>query len=244
MIVRCGLLNKNDGLTHEEFAKHWLTVHGLIAAGMKNLRAYNQNLVKGGECHHIMASDGFDIDGYSELHFDTYGEMIEGIGSLDAETGNALLDDADILLDRRLCDILVFFRKVVREVPLDLRSERLLHCVLFLRRADGVSPAEFQHEWCYVHAGLVDKVSGYVGYNQNLVIDRFVNGKLAAWEQLPVDGMAEFYFRDQDSYDCFCSSAEFDRLVSHGQGFIGAIDTCMVETHSVVDASDFPGYWM
>ena len=40
VIVRCGLLKKNDKFTQESFSHHWLHIHGPIAAGMKNLRDY------------------------------------------------------------------------------------------------------------------------------------------------------------------------------------------------------------
>ena len=101
MIVRCGLLKKNDKFTQESFSHHWLHIHGPIAAGMKNLRVYNQNLVIDNEHRHPITGGAIDIDGYSELHFDTYSEMLEGVQSLDDETGNALLDDAEILLQKR-----------------------------------------------------------------------------------------------------------------------------------------------
>lgn len=242
MIVRCGLLKKNDAFTQESFSEHWLNIHGPIAAGMKNLRIYNQNLVIDNEHRHPIEGGSIDIDGYSELHFDTYTDMAEGVQSLDAETGNALLDDAEILLQKRLCDILVFSRKVVREVPPYLRDKNLIHRVSFLSRADGVSPAEFQREWWYAHAALVEAVPGHAGYNQNLVIDRFVDGKPATYEQLPCDGMVEFYFENKEAFDCFYDSKEFQRLAAHGSDFIGSIDTYLVETHPVVESSSCGGY--
>ena len=81
MIVRCGLLKKNDKFTQESFSHHWLHIHGPIAAGMKNLRVYNQNLVIDNEHRHPITGGAIDIDGYSELHFDTYSEMLEGVQS-------------------------------------------------------------------------------------------------------------------------------------------------------------------
>lgn len=242
MIVRCGLLKKNDSFTQEYFSHHWLNIHGPIAAGMDNLRIYNQNLVVDNEHRHPIEGGNIDIDGYSELHFDTYGEMLEGVQSLDVETGNALLDDAEVLLQKRLCDILVFSRKIVREVPPHLRKRKLIHRVSFLGRMEGVSPAEFQREWCYAHAKLVEAVPGHVGYNQNLMIDRFVDGKRASYEQLPCEGMVEFYFEDMDAFNCFYDSKEFRRLAAHGSEFIGTVDTYLVETHPVVDGSACGGY--
>lgn len=209
---------------------------------MDNLRIYNQNLVVDSEHRHPIEGGTIDIDGYSELHFDSYGDMLEGVRSLDAEAGNALLDDAEVLLQKRLCDILVFSRKVVREVPPYLREKKLIHRVSFLSRAEGVTPAEFQREWCYAHAKLVEAVPGHAGYNQNLVIDRFVDGNRASYEQLPCEGMVEFYFEDMEAFNCFYDSKEFRRLAAHGTEFIGAIDTYLVETHPVLDGAVSGGY--
>ena len=242
MIVRCGLLKKNDNFTQESFSHHWLHIHWPIAADMKNLRVYNQNLVIDREHRHPIRGGAIDIDGYSELHFDTYSEMVEGVRSLDAETGNALLDDAEVLLQKRLCDILVCSRTVVREVPPHMRGKSLIHHVSFLSRAEGVSVAEFRREWCYAHAKLVEAVPGHAGYHQNLVIDRFVEGQSVAGEQLPCDGMAELYFEDRDAFECFYDSKEFQRLAAHASEFIGSVDTYLVETHPVVDGSARGGY--
>ena len=242
MLVRYGLLKKNDGLTQESFAHHWLHVHGPLAAGMKNLEVYNKNLVVDRAHRHPIGGGGIDLDGFSELHFETYAAMLEGVQSLDAETGNALLDDAEVLLQKRLCDILVCSRTVVREVPPYLRGRNLIHGVWFLGRASGVSAAEFQRAWCYAHARLSETVPGPVGHRQNLVIDRFVDGKPAAHEQLPCDGVAEFFFEDEDAFRCFSDAPEFRRLASHGAEFIGSVDTYLVETHPVVDGSALGGY--
>lgn len=234
MLVRYGLLRKNERFTQEAFSDHWLHIHGPIAAGMKNLQVYNQNLVVDREHRHPIGDGAVKVDGFSELHFETYAAMLEGVQSLDAATGNALLDDAEVLLDKRLCDIIVCARSVVREVPAYLRDRPLLHGVSFLRRAEGVSAAEFQREWGYAHAKLAEAVPGHAGYRQNLVIDRFVDGKPASWQQLPCDGVAEFFFEDREALDCFYGSREFQRAVAHEREFVGAVDTYLVEVHPVV----------
>lgn len=244
MIIRCGLLKKNANLTHERFSEHWLKVHGPLAAEMKNLRCYNQQLVIDREHRHPLGGGAVDIDGYSELHFDDYSEMLEGVQSLNGTAGNAALDDAEILLNKRLCDIAIFSRKVCREVPVYLRDKNLVHRVSFLNRKEGVSPAEFQREWCDVHAKLVESIPGYVGYNQNLIIDRFVDGKHASYKQLPCEGMAEFYFEDMDAFDDFYDSKEFKRATAHASEFIETVDTYFLETHPVVRDTTGKGYWL
>lgn len=245
MIVRCGLLKKNDNLTDEQFAEHWLNVHGPIVADMKNVRAYKQNVVIDREHRHPIGGGSVDIDGFSEMHFDDFTAMLDGVSSMDQKTGNAMLEDAEKFLSKRLCDIVVFDRRVVREVPEYLRNcDDMIHRVAFIRRSENVSAAEFQREWCYAHAKLVEACPGHAGYAQNLVMARYVDGKPATYDELPVDAMVEFYFENWDAFNCFYASAEFKRLSAHGAGFIGSIDTYLVRSHTVVEHPSDSGYWL
>ena len=61
---------------------------------------------------------------------------------------------------------------------------------------------------------------------------------------LPVDAMVEFYFENWDAFNCFYASEEFKRLSAHGAGFIGSIDTYLVQSHTVVEHPSDGGYWL
>src|SRR3712207_7926096 len=45
MITRMGILKRRPDLTPEQFRKHWLEVHGPLAARLPGLRRYHQNHV-------------------------------------------------------------------------------------------------------------------------------------------------------------------------------------------------------
>ena len=79
MISRCGLMQKKDGMGMEEFKDYWLNVHGPIASKMANLRKYDQHVVVDAEHRHAIGQGSVVIDGYSELQFDSYGDMVEGV---------------------------------------------------------------------------------------------------------------------------------------------------------------------
>ena len=85
MISRCGLMQKKDGMGMEEFKDYWLNVHGPIASKMANLRKYDQHVVVDAEHRHAIGQGSVVIDGYSELQFDSYGDMVEGVESLHGE---------------------------------------------------------------------------------------------------------------------------------------------------------------
>ena len=76
MISRCGLMQKKDGMGMEEFKDYWLNVHGPIASKMANLRKYDQHVVVDAEHRHAIGQGSVVIDGYSELQFDSYGDMV------------------------------------------------------------------------------------------------------------------------------------------------------------------------
>lgn len=88
MISRCGLMRKKDDMSMEEFQEYWLNVHGPIAAKMDHLRQYDQHLVIDNEHRHPLGQGPIVIDGYSELQFDSYGDMLEGVASLNGEGAN------------------------------------------------------------------------------------------------------------------------------------------------------------
>ena len=227
MISRCGLMQKRDDLTMEQFANHWENVHGpLVASTAKGLKHYEQHLVVDNQHRHPLGAGPIVIDGYSELQFDSYADMVEGMNN---EHKGEYAEDC-LKFAKPCTEILVFAKKVCTEVPKYLRGKELITRVSFLGRKEGVTNEQFQREWWYIHDMLVKSMPGYVGFNQNLVIDRIVDGKSVPYEQLPVEGMVEFFFEDMDAFNECYSSAEFQRCVKHGGEFIGLINTYLTKT--------------
>lgn len=226
MISRCGLLQKRDDMTMEQFTDHWFDVHGPLAGKMKNLRSYEQHIVVDNQHRHPLGAGSIVIDGYSELQFDSYADMLEGVAS-DTE-GEQQKDLPNFV--KPSVPILVFAKKVCREVPDYLRGKDLICRVSFLGRKEGVSAEKFQREWWYIHDMLVKSMPGYVGYNQNLVIDRIIDGKSVSYDELPCEGMVEFFFENMDAFNECYGSDEFNRTVKHGGEFIGLINTYITKT--------------
>lgn len=224
MISRCGLLVKKAGMSTEEFRDFWFNEHGPIAAQMKNLRRYEQHLVVDNEQRHEISRGSVEIDGYSELYFDDIFSMEEGVASLHGAGTNDLTNFVDS------CKLLIFVKKFDTPVPEELKGQKLIKRMSFLSRAEGVSVDDFQREWWGLHSDLVRKIPGYVGYAQNLVIDRIINGKHVPYEELPIDGMVEFWFKDMDAFNECYSSEEFARTAAHGKTFLGNVSTYLMET--------------
>lgn len=228
LISRCGLMQKKDGMSMDEFQDYWLNVHGPIASTMANLRQYDQHVVVEGAQSAAAGQGPVAIDGYSELQFDSYGDMLEGVASLNG----AGADDVPLFANPH-CQILVLAKREVIRIPEYLRDKKLVKCVAFLGRAEGVCSQRFVKEWWNVHAYLAQTVPGCVGYNQDLVIDRIDGGVSIPYEQLPVEGVAELWFETNKAFDEFHASPEFARLSAHAAEFVGGINKYLMETHPV-----------
>lgn len=228
MISRCGLMQKKEGMDMEEFKDYWLNVHGPIASTMANLRQYDQHVVVENEHRSACAQGPVMIDGYSELQFDSYGDMVEGVASLHGEGAN----DVPMFANPH-CPILVLTKRTVMKIPAYLQGKKLIQCVSFLGRADGVSSERFAKEWWNIHDHLVHTIPGCVGCNQNLVIDRIDGGVSVSYDELPVEGMVELWFETPEALDEFYASPEFARASVHRAEFVGAINTYLTETYPV-----------
>lgn len=224
MISRCGLLKKREDMTAEEFKDFWFNVHGPIAAQMKNLRSYEQHLIVDREQRHQIARGPVEIDGYSELCFDDIHDMEEGVASLAGAGANDLPNFASD------CKILVFVKKFDTVVPEELKGQKLIKRMSFLGRGEGISAERFQKEWWGLHSELVKTMPGYVGYAQNLVVDRIINGKHVSYDELPVEGMVEFWFKDMEGFNECYSSEAFAKTAAHGATFLGSVTTYLCET--------------
>ena len=106
--------------------------------------------------------------------------------------------------------------------------------VSFCDRKEGVDAMTFHDEWWYTHSVLVKLMSGYCGYNQNLVVDRLVAEKPVHYADLPVEGMVEFWFEDMDAFnECYSTVGFKLRASVHAAEFIGTVTTYFVEAVSV-----------
>jgi uncharacterized protein (TIGR02118 family) len=80
MIIRSGLIKRNDTVDFEEFSSHWKDVHGPLARIVPLMRAYSQNHIR----ETLLSGERFGfhrVDGISQLRFDTIVDMAVGMES-------------------------------------------------------------------------------------------------------------------------------------------------------------------
>ena len=224
MISRISLLKCREGVSEEAFRDGMMgAVHDVIAA-MPELRAGEINFVTDRQQRSHLGRGAIDIDGFIEMFVDSYGDMEEAY----RQSGDALLAALEPLVEEPL-STLVAVKKRDTLVPAYLDGKAIKR-VSFCDRKEGVDAATFHDEWWYTHSLLVKLMSGYCGYNQNLVIDRLVQGKPVHYADLPVEGMVEFWFEDMDAFDeCYSTTGFKLRASVHAAEFIGTVTTYFVQ---------------
>ena len=155
MISRINLLKRKEGLSAEEFAAYLTQAHAGLLATMPYLKGCETNVVVDNEQRSPFDRGSTEIDGYTEMFFDSYGDMVRGMAALEESLAADYAQFAapDI-------PALVAVKKVDTPVPAFLDGVKLIKRMSFLGRKDGVSAAVFQDEWWQMHSALVKTMTG------------------------------------------------------------------------------------
>ena len=70
MVKMIALLTRKEGLSHEDFVRHWVETHAPLAHGVPGLRRYVQSHVVGEQTRPDIPTTAVDVDGIAELWFD------------------------------------------------------------------------------------------------------------------------------------------------------------------------------
>ncbi len=79
-VKRLGLVVRKDGMSHEQFTRHWLGVHAELCKKIPHLLRYSVNLVD------RERFPEFGYDGFSELWFESEEKMKASLGSPEGQT--------------------------------------------------------------------------------------------------------------------------------------------------------------
>ena len=89
MIKSIGLLTRKEGMTHEQFVKHWVDVHAPLAHAVPGIRRYVQShIVEERRRPDIDALD-VEIDGIAELWYDDREAMARALATPEAKALHA-----------------------------------------------------------------------------------------------------------------------------------------------------------
>ena len=70
MIKSLSLLVRKDGMTHEQFMKHWVEIHGPLALKVPGLKRYVQSHIRDERRRADIPSIGVEVDGIAETWYD------------------------------------------------------------------------------------------------------------------------------------------------------------------------------
>ncbi|HVZ07583.1 EthD family reductase [Rhodopila sp.] len=70
MIKMLALLTRKEGITHEEFVKHWYEIHGPLAHAVPGIRRYVQSHIIGSRSRPDIPDTDVEVDGIAELWYD------------------------------------------------------------------------------------------------------------------------------------------------------------------------------
>lgn len=225
MISRFGLIKRDPALAEAAFLDHWRGVHGPLVAQLPGLRGYNQHLITDASQFGISYPRAdWDIDGFSEIQFDTHADMQAAMAS--AAFPPTVADAANFLQSAKL--VCCEKHKVV---PAQEDDTPYIKRITLLRRLPHLSAADFRREWLEVHADMVAAWPDVLGYHQNLVVERY-NGldTQADYEDVPIDGIVEFWFRDRATADALFKTEQVAQTQVHGAEFLSDVTTFIVET--------------
>ncbi|MEY8757844.1 EthD family reductase [Peribacillus frigoritolerans] len=228
MIVRMGILRKAEKLNSEEFRKHWLEVHGPIAAKIPELQRYQQNHVIDSEQLGInFPRSSLSVHGFSQLWFDDLSSMKR---SFTADTVNTLAkDEQNFIGGMQLISL-----KPNEVIPV-ANDKPLIKRMSLLKRRSDIDIETFEREWAEVHSQLVKAMPGVAGYKQNYVLEQDIErDRSVNYEDESIDGVVELWFQDTKSLESAFASEAGQKTMAHARTFIGEITTFIVQTHQIV----------
>ena len=75
MIKSISLLTRRPELTHDEFVRHWVTIHAPLAHAVPKLRRYVQSHILAERTRPDIETLDVDIDGIAELWYDSLDDL-------------------------------------------------------------------------------------------------------------------------------------------------------------------------
>ena len=97
MIKSISFLTRKPGMTHAEFVKHWLEVHGPLALNVPGVRRYVQSHILEERKRADIPSHDVEVDGVAELWYDDRETMARANASPEAK---ALFADGALFIGR------------------------------------------------------------------------------------------------------------------------------------------------
>lgn len=218
-------LTRLPTMSPEAFSTYWKDRHGPIAAKIPGMVRYQQHHVTD---HRQLGIDharaAWSVDGFAELTFEDRTALERAMAS--AEFAATRADEANFIASAVM---LICEKHVV--VPMPAAPGPSVKRMSILARKKGMTPEQFEHEWCVIHARDVPALPRLVAYNQNLVREQ---RPAPATPEATIDGIVELWFPDPDAIVAAFASPAAEITQGHAKTFIETITTFLVETVEII----------
>ncbi|MEG0363677.1 MAG: EthD domain-containing protein, partial [Aurantimicrobium sp.] len=103
-----------------------------------------------------------------------------------------------------------------------------------IKRLPNMSESDFRREW-KVHGDFVRKMSGVSAYRQNVIVTRELSkGKPNSYEEFPIDGIVELWFKDVPTLEATFNSPQGKETMAHAKTFLSEITAFVVEERQIL----------
>lgn len=109
----------------------------------------------------------------------------------------------------------------------------MIKVLSLLTRKDGISHEAFVRRWYEIHAPLALAVPGIRRYVQSHILDSLTRPDIPETD-MAVDGIAELWYDDLDSFRHAAATPEMKTLTDDGALFIGRIKTYVIEEREII----------
>lgn len=228
MISRVEFLVRKAGSTKEEFQRYWHNIHAPIKCRMKHLRKYEQNIVVGSGRVSPFVAENTELCGYSELWFDNADHMQKGIASLYGA------DRVDLPLFAEQENWSLVLSRDNDELDYqDFRQRNLIKLIVLISCPPEVSEGQLRQEWWSNYAKLTAMINGQMVANLNLVIDRIIDEKSVTCQEIPIAGIAELWFDNNDTLYELYAGKDLINIMAPNKKWINRLTTYIVETYPI-----------
>ncbi len=222
-VYRCALFNRRAGIDEAQFRRHWIEVHGPLAARLPGLRSYRQNHILE-RLYEQPASPVQAVDGIAQLAFDSVAAM---------EVSDASPEYAACKLDipkfQGGITILVIEADEVQPGPGG--AAKLLWVST---RRQGVARAGLRERWLAGRAGAA-AVPGAGRFVQNFVTDRAhpVAAGVPSGDPEGAEAVGELWFDDAEAARAALAGEAGRRLI-HDDALLAPVGIYLVQELQVV----------
>jgi uncharacterized protein (TIGR02118 family) len=109
----------------------------------------------------------------------------------------------------------------------------MIKIVGLLTRKSGITREEFVRHWFEIHGPLAHAVPGIRRYVQSHITDTRTRPDVPETD-VDVDGIAELWYDDMESFQRAAATPEMKALTDDGALFIGSIKTYVIEERQII----------